>query len=113
MFMSDDLALSESLEADERRVVESSVVRVLGPRRVTDLVRRRRRILAGTREFDAVGSRRDRTTASALLTSIAETRDRCQTLLSLLLSGCSSGYFPAGGRRPAGYVTRVPVGAEA
>ena len=66
MFIADDLALSESFRPDERRLVGDSEVRVVGPRRLADLVRRRRRISLGVREFESHTPRRERTTLVTL-----------------------------------------------
>jgi glycosyltransferase involved in cell wall biosynthesis len=61
LYLSDDLALSESFSSDERRVVDGAVVVVVGPRGVGDLLRRRQRIVMGNREFDETSPGRQRT----------------------------------------------------
>lgn len=55
--MSDDLAASEAFEPEERRVVEDAVVYVRTPRHLTDLIRRRTRVVTGNAQADAEGAR--------------------------------------------------------
>lgn len=61
LYLSDDLALSESFSPDERQVVDDAVVVVVGPRGIGDLLRRRQRIILGNREFDETSPGRQRT----------------------------------------------------
>ncbi len=61
LYLSDDLALSESFAPAERRVVDEAEVVVMGPRGVADLLRRRQRIVLGSREFDETSAGRERT----------------------------------------------------
>jgi glycosyltransferase involved in cell wall biosynthesis len=49
--MADDLAMSAAFPAGERRVVEHAVSVVRPPRTWSDLVRRRTRVVTGTRQF--------------------------------------------------------------
>ena len=61
LYLSDDLAVSESFAPGERRVVDEAEVVVVGPRGVDDLLRRRQRIVLGNREFDETAAGRERT----------------------------------------------------
>lgn len=68
MYLSDDLALSETFDRVERRIVDQAVVTVHAPRTVSDLLRRRQRIVMGTQEFDAQSTNtRERTGLGSLL----------------------------------------------
>ncbi len=67
--MSDDLAMSDSFTDDERAVVSGAVAVVHPPRTVTDLVRRRIRIVTGNVQAGDAGVRRpsSRTTRGTLV----------------------------------------------
>lgn len=66
-FVSDDLAVSESFAAAERVVVDRAEVVVVAPRRLGDLVRRRRRVVLGNREYDSMVAGRERTSLRSVL----------------------------------------------
>ncbi|WP_204163852.1 glycosyltransferase [Nocardioides solisilvae] len=82
--MSDDLAISEVLDREERRVVEGATVVVHPPRTLRDLVRRRIRVATGNVQAGRAGVRR------------AESVTRPATLLAMV------------GRRPS-LAPRLPV----
>lgn len=67
--LGDDLAMSDAFDETERRVVQEAVAVVRPPRTVTDLLRRRIRIVSGNRQADSAGVRRptSRTTPRTLL----------------------------------------------
>lgn len=67
--MSDDLAVSESFDPHERRVVDAAEVVVHPPRTLADLLRRRTRVVTGNHQTEALGIRRPeaRTTVRGLL----------------------------------------------
>ena len=67
MYLSDDLALSESFAPAERRIDDDAEVIVIAPRRLADLLRRRQRIVMGTKEFDQTAPGRERTSVASLL----------------------------------------------
>ena len=56
--MGDDLAVSDAFTDAERVVVEDAQVRVVAPRHLSDLVRRRVRVITGNAQADAAGVRR-------------------------------------------------------
>lgn len=56
--MSDDLAVSDAFEPDERIVVDTATVTVRPPRTVTDLLRRRVRVATGNAQAADLGVRR-------------------------------------------------------
>jgi glycosyltransferase involved in cell wall biosynthesis len=56
--MGDDLVISEAFDADECRVVDEAEVRVLPPRTVRDLLRRRARVATGNTQATTAGLRR-------------------------------------------------------
>ncbi len=56
--MGDDLAVSDAFADTERVVVGDAVVRVVAPRHLADLVRRRVRVITGNAQADAAGLRR-------------------------------------------------------
>lgn len=72
--MGDDLAMSDSFSAAERRVVMTAVAVVHPPRTVRDLARRRIRIATGNAQAGRLGVRRP------------ATRTRVRTLLALAVS---------------------------
>ncbi|WP_028659468.1 glycosyltransferase [Nocardioides insulae] len=55
--LSDDLAVSEAFSPAERRVVPDAVVTVRAPRSTRDLLRRRIRVVTGTKQADRLGTR--------------------------------------------------------
>jgi hypothetical protein len=55
--MGDDLAVSEAFASDERGIVSTAEVRVVPPRTVGDLVRRRVRVATGNAQASGVGAR--------------------------------------------------------
>lgn len=62
--MGDDLAVSDAFTDTERVVVEDARVRVVAPRHVADLVRRRVRVITGNAQADAAGLRRPNSSTS-------------------------------------------------
>lgn len=50
--MSDDLAISECIPPEQRTIVDSATVRILPPRSLADLVRRRIRVATGNAQAD-------------------------------------------------------------
>jgi len=67
--MSDDLAISEAFSSRERAIVGTAVVTISAPRTVTDLLRRRIRVVTGNTQLDDLALRADqsRTTFGDLL----------------------------------------------
>ncbi len=67
--MSDDLAVSEAFRVEERVIVPDARVQIQGPRRASDLVRRRVRVATGNAQADSLGLRTAdaRTTPAVLL----------------------------------------------
>jgi glycosyltransferase involved in cell wall biosynthesis len=57
--MSDDLAVSEAFQPNERTVVQDAVAVVRGPRTLRDLIRRRIRVATGNAELDLAARRSD------------------------------------------------------
>lgn len=73
--MSDDLAMSDSFSADERRVVPGAVAVVHPPRTLRDLVRRRVRIATGNTQAAHLGvSRPGSRTSVRILLALAVSR---------------------------------------
>jgi glycosyltransferase involved in cell wall biosynthesis len=70
--MSDDLGMSDSFTDDEREVVDAAVALVHPPRTITDLPRRRIRIVTGNVQAGQVGVRREssRTTPRTLFAMV-------------------------------------------
>ena len=62
--MSDDLAMSDAFEPHEVRVVDDAEVRVVPPRTVRDLVRRRTRVATGNVQASSLGLRRSESVTS-------------------------------------------------
>lgn len=62
--MSDDLAVSDAFEPDERIVVDTATVTVRPPRTVADLVRRRVRVATGNAQAADLGVRRAESTTT-------------------------------------------------
>ena len=67
--LSDDLAVSEAFSESERRIVGEARARIVGPRTLPDLLRRRARVVAGTGELDRLGLRK--ATARTGMTTVA------------------------------------------
>jgi hypothetical protein len=65
--MSDDLAVSDAFQPGERRVVREATARVVPPRLVRDLVRRRVRVVTGGVQAQAAGAR-DASSVTSLAT---------------------------------------------
>lgn len=57
--MSDDLATSDAFTDSERRIVDSATVTVWPPRTVSDLIRRRTRVVTGNAQAAELGVRRE------------------------------------------------------
>ena len=85
--LSDDLAMSDSFTEEERRVVNAAVAVVHPPRTVSDLVRRRIRVMRGNIQADRLGVRRasSRTTVRTLL-GLAATRPSIAVRLPVFLT---------------------------
>lgn len=67
--MSDDLAVSEAFEARQVRVIEEAHVTIRVPTSISDLIRRRVRVVTGISQFDRAAGRREgsATTVGTLL----------------------------------------------
>lgn len=67
--MSDDLAVSEAFQPEERVVVPGARVQIRGPKRIADLIRRRVRVATGNAQLDGLGARTSgaRTTPATLV----------------------------------------------
>lgn len=72
--MSDDLGMSDSFTADEKRIVATAVAVVHPPRTLRDLIRRRVRVITGNTQAERSGVRR------------ASSRTRLRTLLGLAVA---------------------------
>ncbi len=86
LLMSDDLAMSESFQPDERQVIDRAIVVIHAPRTVADLVRRRSRVATGNIQMDSAELRTPaaRTSVRSLIRVCRENPRLVSDLLTFL-----------------------------
>lgn len=80
--MSDDLAMSDAFDRNERTIVEEAVVVIRPPRTVGDLIRRRTRAATGNSQADSAGVRKTESRTS--VRTIAELAVRTPRMIPRL-----------------------------
>jgi glycosyltransferase involved in cell wall biosynthesis len=87
--MSDDLLVSEAFDENERRVVPGTKVTIWPPRTLSDLLRRRIRVVTGNAEMDARNLRKagSKTSSRSLLVMASSSRRQLPKVIVFALVG--------------------------